>query len=62
MVALFFLSIALGTAHGRHCSPATTTTSTRCRTSCMLGGAAIVVGGVLLAIVKPVTRLMNGVH
>ena len=28
----------------------------------VLGVAAIVVGGVLLAIVKPVTRLMNGVH
>jgi POT family proton-dependent oligopeptide transporter len=27
-----------------------------------LGVAAIVVGGVLLAIVKPVRRLMNGVH
>ena len=61
MVALFFLSVALGTAMSgllsgyydeQHEVPY----------FLVLGVAAIVVGGVLLAIVKPVTRLMNGVH
>jgi POT family proton-dependent oligopeptide transporter len=61
MVALFFLSIALGTALSgllsgyydeQHEVPY----------FLVLGIAAIVVGGVLLAIVKPVARLMNGVH
>ena len=61
MVALFFLSVALGTALSgllsgyydqQHEVPY----------FLVLGIAAIVVGGVLLAIVKPVERLMNGVH
>ena len=61
MVALFFLSVALGTAMSgllsgyydeQHEVPY----------FLVLGVAAIVVGGVLLAIVKPVARLMNGVH
>jgi POT family proton-dependent oligopeptide transporter len=61
MVALFFLSVALGTALSgllsgyydeQHEVPY----------FLVLGVAAIVVGGVLLAVVRPVTRLMNGVH
>ena len=61
MVALFFLSVALGTAmsgllsgyyHPKNEVPY----------FLWLGVAAIAVGAVLLVIVKPVRRLMHGVH
>jgi POT family proton-dependent oligopeptide transporter len=61
MVALFYLSIALGTAASgwlaRFYSPTDETVYFG-----MLGAAAIVLGGVLFAITPAVRRLMSGVH
>ncbi len=61
MVALFFLSIALGTAmSGKlagYYDPANETPF-----FLMIGGAAIVAGAVVLATARPVGRLMGGVR
>jgi POT family proton-dependent oligopeptide transporter len=61
MVALFFLSIALGTALSglltKYYDP-----HDEVPYFLWLGIAAIAVGAVLLAIVRPVRRLMHGVH
>jgi POT family proton-dependent oligopeptide transporter len=61
VLALFFLSIALGTAMSGVLS-GYYDEKNEVPYFLWLGVAAIVVGGVLLAIVKPVRRLMNGVH
>ncbi|NUR08778.1 MAG: peptide MFS transporter [Nocardioidaceae bacterium] len=61
MVALFFLSIALGTAMSglltKYYDP-----KDEVPYFLWLGLAAIVVGAVLFAVAKPVRRLMHGVH
>jgi POT family proton-dependent oligopeptide transporter len=61
MVALFFLSIALGTALSgllsKYYDP-----HHEVPYFLWLGVAAIAVGLVLLAVVRPVRRLMHGVH
>jgi POT family proton-dependent oligopeptide transporter len=61
MVALFFLSVALGTALSGLLSGYYSEQS-EVPYFLWLGAAAIVVGGLLLAFVKPIRALMQGVH
>ncbi len=61
MVALFFLSIALGTAMSGLLS-GYYSEQNEVPYFLVLGLAAIVVGAVLFAFTKPIRRLMQGVH
>ncbi|HET6699924.1 MAG TPA: peptide MFS transporter, partial [Nocardioidaceae bacterium] len=61
MVALFFLSIAMGTAMSGLLSGYYDPKS-EVPYFAVLGGVAIVVGLVLLAVTKPIRALMSGVH
>jgi POT family proton-dependent oligopeptide transporter len=61
MVALFFLSVALGTAMSGYLAGFYTTDS-EAAYFLWLGVAAIVVGLVLAILVKPIRALMSGVH
>ena len=61
MVALFFLSIALGTAVSGWLAEWYTTVPETLYFS-VIGGVAILIGGLLMLISRPILRLMGGVR
>jgi len=61
MVALFFLSVALGTAMSGVLAKLYSTDHETAYFG-VIGGVALVLGGVLALAVRPIRRLMSGVH
>ncbi|HEY3514270.1 peptide MFS transporter [Kribbella sp. NPDC051137] len=61
MVALFFLSVALGTAMSGVLAKLYSTSHERAYFG-VIGGVALVLGGLLALAVRPIRRLMSGVH
>ena len=60
MVALYFLSVAFGTAMAGKLGGSTTADETGY--FLVLGAIAVAVGALVLVLSRPITRLMQGVH